>query len=243
MRCVPYWPRAATRLSALLLAALLAVARLACASTAATVPALQRRLRHRHYRPDSADGLRQAAQMTVQRASHTATRLQDGKVLVVGGFKADGVFLTSAELYDPATHAFVETGHTAAPHTSHYRHLVADGKVLVAGGSYGQPQQTAELYDPATGRFSPATRDAARTAGWLLRDAAGDREGAPGRGLQHARRLCRPRGHPGQRRTLQPNDEHLPPGWADDHAASRRNGDLAGGWERSSSQEATPPRA
>jgi hypothetical protein len=27
--------------------------------------------------------------------------------------------------------------------------------VLVAGGSYGQLQQTAELYDPATGRFSP----------------------------------------------------------------------------------------
>jgi hypothetical protein len=95
--------------------------------------------------------------MTIQRASHTATRLQNGNVLVIGGFKADGIFLTSAELYDPATQAFVETGHTAAPHTSHTATLLPNGKVLVAGGSYSQPQQTAELYDPATGRFSPVT--------------------------------------------------------------------------------------
>jgi hypothetical protein len=95
--------------------------------------------------------------MSVQRASHTATRLRDGKVLMVGGFKADGVFHSSAELYDPATHAFVETGHTAVTHTSHTATLLPDGRVLVAGGSYGQPQQTAELYDPTTGRFGSVT--------------------------------------------------------------------------------------
>ena len=69
---------------------------------------------------------------------------------------ADGVFLSSAELYDPATHAFVETGPAAVAHTSHTATLLPNGKVLVAGGTYNQPQQTAELYDPATGRFSPA---------------------------------------------------------------------------------------
>jgi hypothetical protein len=94
--------------------------------------------------------------MRTARASHTATRLRDGKVLVVGGFKADGVFLTNAELYDPATHTFLETGHTAVAHTSHTATLLPNGKVLVAGGVYGQPQQTAELYDPTTGRFGPA---------------------------------------------------------------------------------------
>jgi hypothetical protein len=94
--------------------------------------------------------------MTVQRACHSATRLRDGRVLVVGGFKVEELYLTSAELYDPATHAFVETGHTAAAHTCHSATLLQDGKVLIAGGGYGQPQQTAELYDPATERFSPA---------------------------------------------------------------------------------------
>jgi hypothetical protein len=142
MRCVPYRPRAATRLSALLLAALLSVGALACDSTAATTSATPQ--------------IAQAARMTVERACHSATRLQDGKVLVVGGFKVEELYLTSAELYDPATHAFVETGHTAAPHTCHSATLLQDGKVLIAGGGYGQPQQIAELYDPATGRFSPA---------------------------------------------------------------------------------------
>lgn len=157
MRCVPYWPRAATRLSALLLAALLAGGASACASTAAIVPATPTPTSMPTLLPGSAGRIAPAAQMTVQRASHTATRLQDGKVLVVGGFKADGIFLASAELYDPATQTFVETGRTAAPHTSHTATLLPNGKVLVAGGSYGQPQQTAELYDPATGRFGPVT--------------------------------------------------------------------------------------
>jgi hypothetical protein len=142
MRCVSYWPRATTRLSALLLAALLSIGALACDSTAATTSATPQ--------------IAQAARMTVQRACHSATRLQDGRVLVVGGFKVEELYLTSAELYDPATHAFVETGHAAAPHTCHSATLLQDGKVLIAGGGYGQSQQTAELYDPATGRFSPA---------------------------------------------------------------------------------------
>jgi hypothetical protein len=94
--------------------------------------------------------------MTVQRACHTATRLQDGRALIVGGFKVEELYLTSAEIYDPATHAFVETGHTAVAHTCHSATLLPNGKVLIAGGGYGQPRQTAELYDPATGQFSPA---------------------------------------------------------------------------------------
>jgi hypothetical protein len=132
----------ATRLGALLLIGLLAVGALACDSTAATMSATPQ--------------IAQAARMTVQRACHSATRLQDGRVLMVGGFKVEELYLSSAELYDPAKHAFVETGRTAAPHTCHSATLLPNGKVLVVGGGYGQPQQTAELYDPATGRFSPA---------------------------------------------------------------------------------------
>src|SRR5262245_51313447 len=105
MRCVPYWPRVAVRLSAPLMALLLAGGASACDSTTATTSATPQ--------------IAQAARMTVQRACHSATRLRDGRVLVVGGFKVEELYLTSAELYDPATHAFVETGHTAVAHTCH----------------------------------------------------------------------------------------------------------------------------
>jgi hypothetical protein len=150
MRCILYWQRATARLGALLLIGLLAGGASACAPTEATTSATPTST----LLPTSAGRIAPTAQMTVQRACHTATRLQDGKVLVVGGFQVEGRFLTSAELYDPATHTFAETGHTAVAHTRHSATLLPDGKALIAGGSYEQPQQTAELYDPATGRFS-----------------------------------------------------------------------------------------
>src|SRR5262245_18362770 len=127
MSCVPDWPRAATRLSALLLAALLSVGALACDSTAATMSATPTpTLPPGNAGRIDGHGLAPHASMRTARASHTATRLRDGRLLMVGGFKADGVFLTSAELYDPATHAFVETGHTAVAHTSHTATLLPD---------------------------------------------------------------------------------------------------------------------
>jgi len=46
--------------------------------------------------------------LTTARRSHTATLLPSGKVLVAGGF--NGSFLSSAELYDPATGSWSSTG-------------------------------------------------------------------------------------------------------------------------------------
>jgi hypothetical protein len=83
------------------------------------------------------------------RASHTATLLPSGKVLVAGG-DGNGAS-TSAELYDPATGTWSSTGSLGSAHASHTATLLSSGKVLVAGSFVFN---TAELYDPATGSWS-----------------------------------------------------------------------------------------
>jgi hypothetical protein len=97
--------------------------------------------------------------MTIARASHTATLLNTapsaGKVLVAGWGNA------TAELFDPATGTFTATGSMATARVGHTATLLSSGKVLVAGGIQGVPPATtvlaeAELYDPSTGRFTPA---------------------------------------------------------------------------------------
>ena len=80
---------------------------------------------------------------------HSATRLADGRVVIVGGNT------TQTEIYDPVATAWTTQGATAATHTSHGAVLLADGRILVAGGTqFAQP--TAELFDPASGVWTAA---------------------------------------------------------------------------------------
>ena len=81
--------------------------------------------------------------------------LPNGKVLVAGGFGADGHNLSSAELYDPATGTWTTTGSLAAGRAEQTATLLPNGKVLVAGGALnGNELARAELYDPASGTWS-----------------------------------------------------------------------------------------
>jgi hypothetical protein len=105
------------------------------------------------------------------RYAHTATALPNGDVLVVGGFGSgfDCEDLgepaqNSAELYNPSTGSFKATGSMVNGRAGHTATLLPSGKVLVVGGGnqgggpfpfYGAGSNTAELYDPATGQFSP----------------------------------------------------------------------------------------
>ncbi|HJT17446.1 MAG TPA: kelch repeat-containing protein [Thermoanaerobaculia bacterium] len=84
--------------------------------------------------------------MHVAREGHTATLLQDGRVLMAGG-SSD----TTAEVYDPATGTFSPTGNMMTARHGHTATLLADGRVLVAGGN---GLSSAEIYDPRTGEFT-----------------------------------------------------------------------------------------
>ena len=90
----------------------------------------------------------------------TATLLLDGRVLITRGAPEDSPpFL--AEVYDPSTGTFSPTGNMVMGHTQPTATLLANGKVLIAGGDWGDgdgPSYIAELFDPATGTFSPTGR-------------------------------------------------------------------------------------
>ena len=95
------------------------------------------------------------------RSSHTATLLQNGKVLVAGGEVCPDncTQLLSAELFDPATGTFTATASMAVTRSGHTATLLGNGWVVVAGGQYSSAwdaRATAEIYNPATGIFTPA---------------------------------------------------------------------------------------
>ena len=104
---------------------------------------------------DAASGMWSATgSLKMDRIEHTATLLQNGKVLVAGGVSNFNV-LASAELYDPATGTWSPTGSLNTARFCHSATLLQNGMVLVAGGEDGNGDVSAstELYDPATGTW------------------------------------------------------------------------------------------
>ena len=159
------------------------------------------------------------------RNGHTATRLQNGKVLIVGG--RDGSFssVPTAELYDPATGAFTLTGQPITARDTHAATLLPDGKVLITGGVRhtaftSEGLTSAELYNPATGTF---TSTGSMNQGHLRHEATLLDSGlvliSGGRVLA-AHRWWRVRG-----RAVQPGDRHVHVRRRDGHTAVGTHGD------------------
>lgn len=86
---------------------------------------------------------------TPYRTGHTATALNDGRVLLAGG-KGDP---PEAAIFDPASGSFAPTGAMHTARTRHEATLLTDGRVVASGGRewYGGAYLSdVEIYDPET---------------------------------------------------------------------------------------------
>jgi hypothetical protein len=92
--------------------------------------------------------------LAVGRYGHTATLLASGKVLIVGGYAANGP-IASAELYDPIAKTFSPTGSMQVARARHTATLLRNGKVFIYGLMNELDINVAgEIFDPATGQFT-----------------------------------------------------------------------------------------
>jgi hypothetical protein len=114
----------------------------------------------------------ETGRMHVARSGHIASLLADGRVLVAGGIDSPKGYLgplASAELYDPISGTWTETG--SMTRWRYYSEAIslADGRVLVVGGHVGdhvsskrippgggEETKSAETYDPASGTWTLA---------------------------------------------------------------------------------------
>jgi hypothetical protein len=102
--------------------------------------------------------------MSTPRASHTATLLRDGRVLVTG---ASNEGSATAELYDPVANAWTVAAPMPVRLYGHAATLLHDGQVFISGGNtppspnctsaatcLGTPSNVTERYDPATNTWA-----------------------------------------------------------------------------------------
>lgn len=98
------------------------------------------------------------ASMAVARSYHTATLLNDGRVIVVGGsstYVGTGTVRASAEIYDPRTGRWTDALPIPTRRYVHEAVLLRDGRVLVAGGWSSTKLRSRSL--PSAAIFDPRT--------------------------------------------------------------------------------------
>jgi hypothetical protein len=129
--------------------------------------------------------------MNTAREGHTATLLNDGKVIIAGGYTGQNNYTATGEIYDVVTNTWSYTDDMALGRTGHTANLFNNGKVLVVGGYAGVNNYTgiAEIWghypsnlftgtltlpswsaNPVTVTFIAATSDAPPIAGALSND-------------------------------------------------------------------------
>jgi hypothetical protein len=90
-----------------------------------------------------------ADSLNQDRSLHTATLLQNGQVLIAGGIytttPGNGNYTNTCEIYDPVNDEFSMVQNMISPRSNHEATLLADGSVLVSGGSWSS--RYCERYD------------------------------------------------------------------------------------------------
>jgi hypothetical protein len=109
-----------------------------------------------------ANAFEPVASLDVERGTPSQTLLSDGRVLVAGGVTA-AELLDSGEVYDPATNDWTPVANALqSGRAGSFLVTLPDGKALSGGGILvdeddGFADSThADLYDPATNRFTPS---------------------------------------------------------------------------------------
>lgn len=91
------------------------------------------------------------------RINHTATSLQDGRILITGGYNGVDGALSDATIYDPGAKVFTKVGNMNYKRNFHTATLLPDGTVLILGGSCSAgsvPIGEAEIFNPSNRTFS-----------------------------------------------------------------------------------------
>ncbi|HEV8537143.1 MAG TPA: kelch repeat-containing protein [Candidatus Limnocylindria bacterium] len=94
--------------------------------------------------------------LTMPRLLHVVVALPNGDVLLAGG---DGPASGTSEIYDVRVGKFVRSGALAYPRLAAQGAALSDGRVVIAGGLPTRiraftPLRSAELWDPATGKWT-----------------------------------------------------------------------------------------
>jgi N-acetylneuraminic acid mutarotase len=100
------------------------------------------------------------AEMNEGRYAPAAATLPNGKVLVAGGYNQTGIFLKTAELFNPETGTFETlTAEMAENREEAAYTTLQNGQVLIAGGYDGSNLKSAELFNPTTNTFEKLTAE------------------------------------------------------------------------------------
>ena len=98
--------------------------------------------------------------LTITQTGHSATLLADGRILIAGGGSPPfdgGPASADAFIWDPIRETSTPTGSMATARGYHIAARLADGRVLIVGGSSGGAEDlvtNAEIWDPETGAFA-----------------------------------------------------------------------------------------
>lgn len=102
------------------------------------------------------------SEQVAARRRHTATLLPDGRVLIAGGFDANGdVFRlwTTTELYDPVAGVFAPSPALREGREGHTATRLDSGEVLIVGGQGSESTlSSTEIYEPSASRLSVGPR-------------------------------------------------------------------------------------